>query len=120
MKKRAFGELEAEILDIMRTGDKKTVKDVHQVLGGEDNYNTIMTVMMRLATKDLLERERVGLQYEYWIKRAEKSPTLLHKIKQKLFGIKPSILVSHLVDTAEELTDEDIEAMEELLKKVKK
>ena len=57
MSKRAFGELESQILFILRTGERKTVKDVHKTLGGHDNYNTVMTVMTRLAEKKQIARE---------------------------------------------------------------
>ncbi len=67
MTKRAFGELESQILYILKSGERQTVKDVHKALGGDDNYNTVMTVMSRLAEKKQLARERIGLQYEYWL-----------------------------------------------------
>lgn len=117
MKKRAFGELEAQILFLLKSGEKKTVKEIHRELGGEDNYNTIMTVMSRLAEKKQLGREKQGLHYEYWI--LPSTPSFLKSLKQKLFGIKTSVLVSHLIDSAEELSDEDLKAMEGLVKKIK-
>ena len=51
MTKRAFGELELAILQILKAGGRMSVKEVHQALGGHDKYTTIMTVMSRLAEK---------------------------------------------------------------------
>jgi len=119
MAKRAFGELELQILDILKGAPHLTVKDVHQKLGGRDNYNTIMTVMNRLTEKGQLGRERTGLQYAYWIVAGEKSPSLLEKLKQKLFGVKTAAMVSYLIDSADDLTAEDVAALEETLRKVK-
>ncbi len=113
MTKRAFGELEAEILHFLRTGERKTVKEVHAALGG--SYNTVMTVMSRLAAKKQLEREKTGLQYTYWL--GSNSPTFLIKLK-KFFGIKPSVLLSHLIES--ELSDEELEEMEKMVQKVKR
>jgi len=118
MTKRAFGELESQILYILKSGERKTVKDVHQALGGQDNYNTVMTVMSRLAEKKQLGRERTGLQYEYWIV-APTSSSFLKTLKQKFFGVKTSVLVNHLIETADDLTDDDLAEMEKLIKLAK-
>jgi len=119
MTKRAFGELESQILCFLKSGERKTVKDVHLALGGQDNYNTIMTVMSRLAEKKQLGRERVGLQYEYWILSSAKAASFLSVLKQKFFGVKTGILISHLLETADDLSDEDITEMEKLLQKAR-
>jgi predicted transcriptional regulator len=119
MTKRAFGELESQILYILKSGERKTVKDVHQALGGQDNYNTVMTVMSRLAEKKLLSREKNGIQYEYWIISPASSNSILDSLKRKFFNIKTSVLVSHLIETAEDLSEEDLLEMEKMLQKAK-
>ncbi len=118
MTKRAFGELESQILYILRSGERKTVKDVHQALGGENSYNTTMTVMTRLAEKKQLAREKIGLQYEYWILTSS-SPSLLDKLKQKFFGVKTTTLVSYLIESADDLSDDDLAEMEKLIQKTR-
>lgn len=117
MTRRTFGLLEAEILYILKSGERQTVKDVHKALGGKDNYNTVMTVMSRLAEKKQLMRERTGLQYEYWILKPSESLSFLDKIKQKFSGMKTTALVSHLIDSADDLTDDDLLEMEKMLQK---
>lgn len=118
MTKRAFGELESQILYILKSGERKTVKDVHLLLGGQDNYNTIMTVMSRLAEKNQLGREKIGLHYEYWI--ISNSFSFLKQLKQKFFGEKTGALVNHLIETADDLTDRDFAEMEKLIEKARK
>lgn len=115
MTKRAFGELETEILYILRSGEKMTVKEVHKALSGENNYNTVMTVMSRLAAKKRLGRKRVGLHYEYWLLAPSSSLSFLDKIKQKFFGVKTSALVNYLIETADDLSDEELEEMEKIV-----
>ncbi len=117
MTKRAFGELESQILYILKSGERQTVKDVHRALGGDDNYNTVMTVMSRLAEKKKLARERIGLQYEYWLLKPSESFSFLDKIKQKFSGVKTTALVSHLIESAHDLSDEDLAEMEKILQK---
>lgn len=120
MAKRAFGDLELQVLNILKAGERMTVKDVHRALGGNDNYNTIMTVMNRLTEKKQLAREKAGLQYEYWIVAQSNIPSLFEKFKQKLFGVKTSAMVNYLIDSAEDLTDEEIVEMEKTLERVRK
>lgn len=118
MIKRAFGELELQILHILKSG-KMTVKDVHRILGGKGSYNTIMTVMNRLVEKKQLARERHGLQYEYWLLPQAKPASLFEKIKEKFIGVNTSDLVSYLIEADEDLTEEELAAMEKILQKAK-
>jgi predicted transcriptional regulator len=119
MTKRAFGELESQILYILKPGQRMTVKDVHQSLGGNDNYNTVMTVMSRLAEKKKLGREKIGLYYEYWNQAPSNSASFLEKLKHTFFGVKTSVLVSHLIESADDLSEEDIAEMEKMVLKAK-
>lgn len=118
--KRAFGELELAILYILQSGARMTVKEVHKILGEKDKYTTVMTVMNRLVEKKRLEREKKGLQYEYWILSAEtQMPTLLKQLKDKLFGLKTANLVSHLLGTSSDMTEEELNEIEKLVQKAK-
>lgn len=119
MTKRTFGELESQILFILRSAERKTVKDVQQALGGQDNYNTIMTVMSRLVEKKQLARERMGSHYEYWLLPSVNSFSFLTALKQKFFGVTTRLLVSHLIETADDLSDDDLVEMEQLVKKAR-
>lgn len=117
--KRAFGELELQILHIFKSGKRKTVKEVQIELGGLDNYNTIMTVMTRLAEKKQLARERKGLQYEYWLLNSSDSISFINSLKQKLFGVKASILINHLIERVDDLSEENFEEMEKMIQKAR-
>lgn len=118
--KRAFGELELVILYLLQSGGRKTVKDIHHQLGEKDKYTTIMTVMNRLVEKNKLGRERKGLQYEYWIISSESQlPSLMQQLKNKIFGIKTSQLVTHLIGNATDLTSEELAEIEKMIQKAK-
>lgn len=119
MTKRAFGELESQIFFILKSGERKTVKEVQKALGGLDNYNTVMTVMSRLAEKKLLARERVGLHYEYWLLPSTTSSSFVTALKRRLFAVAPSLLVSHLVEAVDDLSEEDLAEMEKLVQKAR-
>ena len=107
MKKRVFGELELQILQILNQGKRLTVKEVQRLLGAEDNYNTVMTVMNRLVQKKQLLRDRIGLQYEYWIPETGVS-SLFTKLKQMCSGIGMKALVAQLIEE-EEISDVELD-----------
>ncbi len=120
MSKRVFGELELAILKVLSSGKRMTVKEVHQLLGGHDKYTTIMTVMSRLAEKKQLAREKMGLQYEYWIIPSNaKIPSFIEQFKQKIFGIKTVAMVSHLIESADDISDHDLQEIEKLIEQAK-
>lgn len=121
MSKRNFGELELEILQLFKSGKRMTVKEVYRILGEEKNkYNTIMTVMVRLSQKGMLMRERIGLQHEYWLADPTiKVPSFLEQIKKKFFGVKTSQMVSYLIESADDISAEDLVEMEKIIEKIK-
>lgn len=120
MAKRGFGELELAVLHVLKSGAKMTVKEMCKALGGQNKYTTIMTVMLRLTQKKILNREQVGNHFEYWLASSEeKTSSLIDRIKIKLFGIKPIELISYLVESPEELSDEELLQMEKMVEKAK-
>ena len=120
MTKRAFGELELAVLRALKSGDKMSVGEVHKALGGADKYTTIMTVMNRLFEKGGLAREREGLRYRYWrTNQADKTPTFIDQIKKKVFGLKTTALVSYLLESADDISDEDLVEMHKMLEQAK-
>ncbi len=120
MAKKSFGELENAILRIINSHGRMTVSQVHKKLGEQNSYNTIMTVMLRLCNKKILAREKISSYYEYWLLTSyEKIPTFIEQLKQKIFGVKTSELMSYLIDATEDITNEEIEEMERLVAKAK-
>ena len=67
---RVLGSLEAEVMDVVwASGGPVTVREVLSRLNdGRDSalaYTTVMTVLARLAEKDILTRARVGKGFAY-------------------------------------------------------
>lgn len=121
MTKRSFGDLEQAILKILQSGEKMNSREVQEKLGGDDKYTTVMTVMARLAKKNVLQREKNGMSYDYWISQKKAvSQSFLEKIKSRLFGVKTAEVVSYLVDQADDLTESELEEMEKMIQQAKK
>lgn len=62
---RLFGELEAQVMDLIWEHGPATVGNVVDRLEDEYHYNTIMTVMNRLVEKGYLARRREGRAFIY-------------------------------------------------------
>ena len=121
MGKLRFGELELSILKIVRELGKVTVRDIYKSLGSEGSYTTIMTVMSRMADKGELMREKEGKQYIYWVDPQNDSPSknILQRIQDKIFGGKSTAMVSYLLESDEEISDQDLVEMEKLIQKLR-
>lgn len=66
MQRREMGELEADVLAQLWGADAPlTPSEVRDALGGGLAYTTIMTILLRLWQKGLVERERRGRAYAY-------------------------------------------------------
>lgn len=119
MAKLGFGELELSILKIIRECERVTVRDVYEKLGSVGSYTTIMTVMSRMADKGELTREKEGKQYVYFIAShcGTTSKNILRRIQDKIFGGKPTAMVSYLLNVETEISDKDLEEIEKLIRK---
>ena len=121
MRKHGFGELELSILKIIRELGRATVRDIYKSLGSEGSYTTIMTVMSRMADKGELMREKEGKQYIYWVVPQNDSPSksILQRIQNKVFGGKSAAMVSYLLESDQEISDQDLVEIEKLIQKRK-
>jgi predicted transcriptional regulator len=120
MGKRIFGELELAILNILRKdGSTCTVRDVLQSLGRDDKYTTIMTVMNRLVAKGELQRERVGQSYRYSIQTQKPRFSLFEKWRQKIFGGESALMISYLLESGQDITQEELLQIEQLINQAK-
>lgn len=119
MAKLKFGELELSILKIVRECKRVTVREVYEKLGSEGSYTTIMTVMSRMADKGELMREKDGKHYLYWVvsQNEKSSKNILKRIQDKIFGGKPTAMVSYLLDVENDISDKDLEEIEKLIQK---
>jgi predicted transcriptional regulator len=66
MERRAFGELEGQVLAALWAADRPLVPaEVLGAVGGDLAYTTVMTILVRLHDKCLIERDKVGRAYAY-------------------------------------------------------
>ena len=119
--KRIFGELELAILNVFQKNSSTcTVRDVLQALGREDKYTTIMTVMNRLVVKGELHRERDGQSYRYSLQTKKARHSLFEKWRQKIFGGNSALMISYLLESCNDITEEELQQIEQLVDQAKR
>lgn len=121
-QRRAFGELEFAVLEIVRKHEKVSVKAVHDSLSGSNSYTTVMTVMSRLFEKGILMREKAGRSYEYWLsqQKACSELNLLQRVKRRIFGGKSSEMISYLLENDEKISADELEKIAKIIRKFKR
>ncbi len=122
MGKLSFGELELSILKIVKERGKVSVREVYESLGSVGSYTTIMTVMSRMAAKGDLKRKKEGKFYLYWLALQKNVPSknILKRMQDKIFGGRPSAMVSYLLDTDQEISDQELAEIEQLIQRKRK
>jgi predicted transcriptional regulator len=114
-----IGELESSVLEhLWRHGDGD-VKAVHQAIGRRRGIklNTVQSTMERLYRKGLLARDKVSHAYVYRadVSREELSTRLIVDALEPLAGGEPTVMLSALVDLAEQVGDEGLDQLEALI-----
>lgn len=122
MRKLSFGELELSILQTIQQLGRATVRDVYISLGGQGSYTTIMTVMSRMVDKGELMREKEGKKYCYWIESTNQTPSknILKRIQDKIFRGKPTALISYLLKTDKNVSDQELIEIETLIQDLRR
>ena len=101
-----MGELEQAVLEVLWELDAPaTGRDVHERLAGRDlAYTTVMTVLDRLARKEVVVREREGRAFRYAprLTRAAMTAELMHEALEGTDGDREQALVSFVGEASAE------------------
>lgn len=113
--RKALGDLEADIMEVLWTKQEASVRDVCDCLekDREIAYTTVMTVMSRLSDKGLLAKEKDGKSYIYYpaLSRKEFSRSFASSL---LAGLGHELSASALAFFVNNLNPEDEETLAEL------
>jgi predicted transcriptional regulator len=115
MERRAFGELEGQVLAALWASDRPLVPaEVQGVVGADLAYTTVMTILVRLHDKGLIEREKAGRAYAYRpvIAETEVVASQVRKLLDR--GHDRAAVLQGLL---EGLSDDDEDLLRELLTK---
>ena len=118
--RKVLGDLEADIMEVTWKQERVTVRDVYENLRLEREiaYTTVMTVMGRLADKNILKKEVNGGAYVYTpaICHEEFCQQMVNEVLDGLFEEFAEPALSHLVDRLSREDDNKISKLEALIK----
>lgn len=114
-----LGDLERAVMERLWAspdGAAMTVREVHAALAAERDlaYTTVMTVMDRLARKDLVEQERDGRAYRYRA-RATRAALTAELMRDTLDDFAEHDRGTALVAFVEDASPEDVAALRRAL-----
>lgn len=122
VENNSLGPLEADIMQVIWKIQKATVQDVYDELSRDRNiaYNTVMTVMTRLAQKGVLKRQKDGRAFVYFPKttKSEVGQGMLQYVIDKIFGGSKVPVISQLLAETD-LSEEELNVLKRLVEKKK-
>lgn len=122
--RKVFGDLEADIMELVWRRGPVTVGDVWQVLRKERDlaYTTVKTVMGRLADKGYLKRRMKDRAYTYepTMERDEFLRSVSEEVLEGLFVDFGEPIRAHLVKALKGRDLREIERLEALIREEKR
>lgn len=116
-------EAELELLQLLWTESPLGAAEIAKRVPGEKRWQlaTVKTLLSRLLTKGAIRAKRDGRRYLYSpvIERDHVAGDLVGKVVDRLFGGRVSPLVAQLAEERN-LSGEDLEALEKLVRSLKK
>jgi len=117
--RQVFGELGAEIMELIWTRERATVADVHKVLESrrEIAYTTVKTVMGRLAEKGYLRRTSADRAHIYTPTKGREQflRDVSDEILTGLFVDFGEPIAAHLLETVTRLDPSSLDRLETLI-----
>ena len=116
---RNAGQLQNEIMELIWKRGEVSVRDIHAVLARSRPiaYTTVMTVMSRLAERELLQRRRSGSSYLYRAAetRDESAGRAIDSILGRLGRAIGTPVLSRFVDALHSRSPEKLEELAKLV-----
>ena len=112
-----IGPLEMEALGVLssETGAERSVAEIQASLktsGHDLAYTTVMTVLVRLYGKGLVQRRKEGRAFLYSAKRKDSSASkIFERVRNSLFRSERLKPILSLLDSDEELSREELEEL---------
>ncbi|CAN5683187.1 BlaI/MecI/CopY family transcriptional regulator [soil metagenome] len=117
-----ISDAEHAVMEVLWDEAPLTAQDVAERIPPERDWtaNTVKTLLGRLLAKNIIAYQEDGRRYLYRpiVKRGDYVEGESRRLMDRLFGGKLTPLVAHLAER-DQLTNEDIAAIEALLKGLK-
>ncbi|MDI6815701.1 MAG: BlaI/MecI/CopY family transcriptional regulator [Actinomycetota bacterium] len=118
-----LGELEADIMRVVWELGGATVKDVFEELYPDKHlaYTTIMTVMSRLANKNVLKQDRTGTAYMYTpnVSQEDMANAMITQVVEKVMGGRVAPVLSFLLNKGN-IDEQELDRIKQAIQDKKK
>jgi len=122
-KRPALARSELEVAQIVWKRGKATVREVFEAMPGERglDFKTVQTYLRRLEAKGYVQTRREGRNnvYSTRVRPSQVVRNLVDDFVNRIFGGQPFPLVQQLLEQ-QELTDDQIDRLQDLLKQHRK
>ena len=119
MNRKKFGELEDLVINLfLNSHHPLTVREIHQSVGNQRAYTTLLTVVIRLYKKGILARRKEGRSFRYSLKKTKKH-TFLNKAEKLFRNTSPSQLFSYFLREETDVSIEELNAIEKMIQEYK-
>lgn len=114
-----LGDLEVDIMGIVWSLEKATVKDVFEIMYERRRlaYTTIMTVMNRLAVKGILAQDKSSVPYRYTplVERDLMATSMVKEVVDRLLQGSATPVISYLLEGGD-IDKKEIAGLKALIK----
>ena len=120
--KRELATREQQIMDVLYQLGTASVSDVREHLPDPPSYSAVRTMIGLLETKGLVRRDRSGVKHLYSPVQSRKSASreAFRKLIETFFPKSPGDALAALIDdSAKKLTEDDLDRLEEAIKKAR-
>ena len=114
---------EKQIMDVLFQLGKASVSEVREKLADPPSYSSVRTMIGQLERKGLVRRDRSDIKHYYSPVESKRSAarSALWSIIDTFFPRSPGDALAALInDSAKKLDDEDLDRLEQAIKKARK
>ena len=112
----SFTDRELDIMAVLWAKGPSTVAEVHEALGEEIAYKTVLTMLRVLEQKGHITHTEEGRAHRFKaiVKREDAGATAVDRLLDKIFGGSEELLLTQLVDRRK-LSADDIKRLRRTL-----
>jgi predicted transcriptional regulator len=124
MARSIQGELsrrERQIMDALFELGEASAEEVRQRLPEPPSYSAVRVMLTRLEKKGYIRHREEGLRYVYVpaVSKARERRSALSRLVQTFFGGSTAEAITALLDTAEDLSDEELDRLAATIEQTK-
>lgn len=121
-KATQFSRRERQIMDVLYRLENASVKEVRENIVDAPSYSAVRTLMQKLVDKGHISHKEEGKKYVYYplVNHKKASKSALTRVVNTFFRDSTFMAMNSLLDlSSSELSDEELEQLEKLIKEKK-